>query len=247
MTPLTTHHSPLTTHQLLVRLENVSKIYRMGEVEVPALRSVDLEIEAGEFVTLLGPSGSGKTTLLNLIGGLDTPTAGRIVVRGVDIATFDEDRLTAYRCNTVGFVFQFFNLIPTLTALENVELVAELVDHRRSPEEVLAAVGLAERASHFPSELSGGEQQRVAIARALAKNPDLLLADEPTGNLDYETALQVLRVMRDINRQEGKTVLVVTHNAAIARLADTILRLRSGAIVSRERNEQPAEPEELSW
>jgi len=234
-------------NSVLVQLEGVSKTYRLGAVEVQALRGIELAIRAGEFVVLLGPSGSGKTTLLNIVGGLDTPTAGHVRVRDVDIATFDEARLTAYRRDTVGFIFQFFNLIPTLTALENVELVAELVDHRRPAREVLAAVGLGERADHFPSELSGGEQQRVAIARALAKNPDLLLADEPTGNLDYETALQVLRVMKDINEKEGKTILIVTHNSAIAQMAHTVLRLRSGVIVEQRRNERPVEPEALRW
>jgi len=236
-----------STDSPLVRLERVSKVYLMGAVEVPALREVSLSIGEGEFAVLLGPSGSGKTTLLNLVGGLDRPTAGRVFVRGEDISAYDEDRRTAYRRERVGFVFQFFNLIPTLTALENVELVAELVGRKGEAQRCLEQVGLADRANHFPSELSGGEQQRVAIARALVKEPDLLLADEPTGNLDYETALRVLRVMRDINREDGKTVLVVTHNSAIARMADVVIRLRSGEVAETLRNEHPLEPEELRW
>jgi putative ABC transport system ATP-binding protein len=231
----------------LVHLNHVAKSYTMGEVVVHALRDVTLDIQAGEFVVLLGPSGSGKTTLLNVVGGLDTPTSGRVLVRGEDIAKFNEDQLTAYRRQTVGFIFQFFNLIPTLTALENVELVAELVDKRKQALMRLEQVGLGERASHFPSELSGGEQQRVAIARALAKEPDIILGDEPTGNLDYETSLRVLRALRDINRLQNKTMLIVTHNNALAQMADTIIRLRSGQVVEVRRNDSPLEPEELQW
>lgn len=219
----------------------------MGEVTVHALREVSLGIEAGDFVVLLGPSGSGKTTLLNLIGGLDVPTSGRVLVRGRDVGSFDEDQRTLYRRNTVGFIFQFFNLIPTLTALENVELVAELVAHRHQARQRLVQVGLGERADHFPSELSGGEQQRVAIARALVKEPDLLLADEPTGNLDYETSLRVLRALRDINIDQGKTVIVVTHNNAMAQMAEVVVRLRSGQVTDISRNESPLPPENLQW
>lgn len=232
---------------LLVHLDGVTKSYQMGEVTVHALREVSLKIEAGDFVVLLGPSGSGKTTLLNLIGGLDVPTTGKVFVRGVDVGSFDEQQRTVYRRDTVGFIFQFFNLIPTLTALENVELVAELVDHRDQARRRLDQVGLGERANHFPSELSGGEQQRVAIARALVKEPELLLADEPTGNLDYETSLRVLRALRDINLDQGKTVIVVTHNNAMAQMADAIIRLRSGTITEVCRNDQPLRPEELQW
>ena len=231
----------------LVHLDHVAKAYTMGEVVVHALRDVTLDIEAGQFVTLLGPSGSGKTTLLNVVGGLDTPTSGRVLVRGEDIATFNEEQLTTYRRQMVGFIFQFFNLIPTLTAQENVELVAELVDKREQAQMRLEQVGLGDRAHHFPSELSGGEQQRVAIARALAKEPELILGDEPTGNLDYETSLRVLRALRDINRQQNKTMLIVTHNNALAQMADTIIRLRSGQVVDVKRNENPLEPEELQW
>jgi putative ABC transport system ATP-binding protein len=219
----------------------------MGEVEVPALHPMDLTIYQGEFIVMLGPSGSGKTTLLNLIGGIDTPTSGRILFRGQDLAQMDEDRLTGYRRDNVGFVFQFFNLVPTLTAREYVEFVAELVHESQSAGEVLESVGLGERADHFPSELSGGEQQRVAIARALVKNPPLLLADEPTGNLDYETGKKVLKLMRDVAVAEGVTVILVTHNSAIADIADRTIHLRSGDITGIDVNHSPVDPEDLKW
>lgn len=228
-------------------LDHVTKSYPMGDVTVHALRDVSLQIAAGDFLVLLGPSGSGKTTLLNLIGGLDVPTSGRVFVQGQDIGMLDEESRTLYRRNAVGFVFQFFNLIPTLTALENVELVAELAGRREQARRHLEQVGLGDRSNHFPSELSGGEQQRVAIARALAKEPSLLLADEPTGNLDYETSLRVLRALRDINQQQKKTVIVVTHNTALAQMADTIVRLRSGEVAQISRNKSPLSPEELQW
>lgn len=231
----------------IIRLEGAAKSYMMGEVEVIALHPMNLVIYEGEFIVMLGPSGSGKTTLLNLIGGIDTPTSGKICFKGVDLAEMDEDELTAYRRDNVGFVFQFFNLVPTLTARENIEFVAELVKEPRSTDEVLISVGLAERADHFPSELSGGEQQRVAIARALVKNPPLLLADEPTGNLDYETGKKVLKLMRDIARLEGVTVILVTHNSAIASMADRVIHLRSGDITSIDVNPNPIDPEELKW
>ena len=236
----------------LIQLHAVTKRYRMGEVDVHALRGLDLEIPAGQFVVLLGPSGSGKTTTLNLIGGLDRPTEGRIVVDGDDITRYDDRRLTAYRARRVGFVFQFFNLIPTLMAAENVAFALELTTRdrqavRRRTEEVLALVGLAERAGHFPAQLSGGEQQRVAIARALANRPAILLADEPTGNLDVETGRQVLRALRDLNRREGVTVVLVTHNTAIAPLADRVVRLHNGTVAADALNSHPAEPETLNW
>jgi len=231
----------------LLRLEQVSKTYQMGEVEVVALRRVDLEIAAGEFVVVLGPSGSGKTTLLNLIGGIDTPTAGTTTVAGERLSGMTEDELTVYRRRYVGFIFQFYNLIPTLTALENVELVEELVGRGRGSRRVLEEVGLGERAHHFPSELSGGEQQRVAIARALVKDPQVLLADEPTGNLDMETGRQILALMRRINREQGRTVLVVTHNSAIAQIADRTLHLRSGEVVESRANPSPLDPSLLEW
>lgn len=231
----------------IIRLEAASKAYRMGEVEVVALHPMNLTIYEGEFIVMLGPSGSGKTTLLNLIGGIDTPTSGRILFRGEDLAGMDEDGLTEYRRNNVGFVFQFFNLVPTLTAEENIEFVAELVSDARSPMEVLEAVGLEDRGDHFPSELSGGEQQRVAIARALVKNPPILLADEPTGNLDYETGKRVLKLMRDLARSERVTVILVTHNSAIADIADRTIHLRSGDITSIYVNTNPVDPEDLKW
>ena len=231
----------------LMRLEGVSKVYQMGEVEVVALRQVDLEIGAGEFVVVLGPSGSGKTTLLNLIGGIDSPTHGTVSVAGERLSGMSEEELTRYRRRYVGFIFQFFNLIPTLTALENVELVEELVADGRGSRRVLEEVGLGERADHFPSELSGGEQQRVAIARALVKNPQVLLADEPTGNLDMETGRGILALMRRINREQGRTVLVVSHNSAIAQIADRTLHLRSGEVVETRANPSPLDPQLLEW
>ena len=232
-----------------VRLEGIHKTYGRGDVAVHALRGIDVEIPAGELVVVLGPSGSGKTTLLNLVGGIETPTAGRIVVAGRDITQLDERALTAYRRSEVGFVFQFFNLVPTLTALENIALVAELVGER-DPETALAAlreVGLADRADHFPAALSGGEQQRVAIARALVKRPSLLLADEPTGSLDLETGRQVLVALRTATRSRGHTAFLVTHNSAIARMADRVLRMGSGEIVENLRQSSPLAPQEVSW
>ncbi|MBP6963662.1 MAG: ABC transporter ATP-binding protein [Armatimonadetes bacterium] len=219
----------------------------MGAVSVPALHPADLTVRRGEFVVMLGPSGSGKTTLLNLIGGIDRPTSGRVLFKGRDITHMSEDEITEYRRTSVGFVFQFFNLISTLTARENVEFVSELVDSPANVMEVLAEVGLGERGDHFPSELSGGEQQRVAIARALVKNPTLLLADEPTGNLDYETAKLILKLMRNVNRARGITVVLVTHNAAIGEVADRIVKLHSGEIVSVEENAEPLDPGDLRW
>jgi len=231
----------------LIELHGAAKTYMMGKVAVPALKPTDLTINAGELIVMLGPSGSGKTTILNLIGGIDRPTSGNILFRGEDLCRMTEDEITEYRRTSVGFVFQFFNLFPTLTARENVELVAELVEHPADPMEVLGEVGLAERANHFPSELSGGEQQRVAIARALVKNPPLLLADEVTGNLDYETGKLILKLMREVNRLRGITVVAVTHNSAIGGIADRTIYLRSGEITSIEENPAPLDPEELRW
>ncbi len=229
-----------------VLLRGVGKTYGTGHARVHALREVDLEVPRGEFVVLLGPSGSGKTTLLNLIGGIEPATEGEVA--GVDISRLGEDARTAYRRDTVGFVFQFFNLVPSLTALENVRLVAELTGRgdRARAEAALAAVGLAERGGHFPAQLSGGEQQRVAIARAIAKDPALLLCDEPTGALDLETGRGVLRVLQDLNR-EGRTVLVVTHNAAIAAIAHRVVRMRSGRVVEVTTNAAPVGADEVTW
>jgi putative ABC transport system ATP-binding protein len=231
-----------------VLLRGAGKTYGTGHAAVHALREADLEVKQGEFAVLLGPSGSGKTTLLNLIGGIEPATEGEVVAGGRDISRLGEDGRTAYRRDTVGFVFQFFNLVPSLTALENVRLVAELTGRgdRERAEAALAAVGLAERAGHFPAQLSGGEQQRVAIARAIAKDPALLLCDEPTGALDLETGRGVLRVLKDLNA-EGRTVLVVTHNAAIAAIAHRVVRMRSGRIVEVTANDAPAGADEVTW
>ncbi len=232
---------------LALQLENVSRSYQMGLVEVKALTGVTLDITRGEFIVILGPSGSGKTTLLNLVGGIDSPNSGKITADGTEITALDEKGLTDYRRNHIGFVFQFFNLIPTLTARENVEFAAELVKEPRDPLEVLELVGLRERADHFPSELSGGEQQRVAIARALAKDPPILLCDEPTGELDFETGKHILSAMRMINEINHKTVLLVTHNTAIGGIAHRVIRLRSGEVVEDRLNESPIDPQELRW
>jgi putative ABC transport system ATP-binding protein len=225
----------------------LTKIYRMGEVEVPALRTVDLEIFQGEFIVLLGPSGSGKSTLLNILGGLDVPSSGEAYWRDHNLVDADEAALTRYRREHVGFVFQFYNLIPSLTACENVALVTDMVPNPMSPEEALTLVGLSHRLEHFPSQLSGGEQQRVAIARAIAKRPDVLLCDEPTGALDYPTGKLVLEVLARINHELGTTVVVITHNAAIAGLADRVLRLANGRIVDIEVHTHKLTPEEIHW
>jgi putative ABC transport system ATP-binding protein len=233
--------------QRILQLEDVSRVYWVGAGEVKALKGVTLSVARGEFIVILGPSGSGKTTLLNLIGGMDSPSSGRIIVDGVDISAMDDKGLTDYRRRNIGFVFQFFNLIPTLTARENVELAAELVKDPRDTMEMLEMVGLRERADHYPSELSGGEQQRLAIARALVKDPPILLCDEPTGELDFETGKHILSKLRTINKEDHKTVLLVTHNTAIGDMADRVLRLRSGEIVEVRPNQHPLDPLELKW
>lgn len=225
----------------------LTKTYHMGEVEIPALRGVNLEIYAGEFVVLLGPSGSGKSTLLNILGGLDTPTSGEARWRDHDLATANERELTSYRREHVGFVFQFYNLISSLTVRENVALVTDIATNPLTPEAALQLVGLEQRMNHFPSQLSGGEQQRVAIARAIAKRPDVLLCDEPTGALDYQTGKVVLDVIARINNELGTTAIVITHNAAISGMADRIMRLANGQIVSVEENQHKLTPAELSW
>lgn len=232
---------------IVLKLEDVSRSYQMGQVEVRALTSVSLDITRGEFIVILGPSGSGKTTLLNLVGGIDSPTSGKITVDGIELSALNDKGLTEYRRNHIGFVFQFFNLIPTLTARENVEFAAELVEEPRAPLEVLEVVGLKERADHYPSELSGGEQQRVAIARALVKDPPILLCDEPTGELDFETGKHILSAMKMINEVNCKTVLLVTHNTAIGDIAHRVIRLRSGEITEDRRNTAPTDPQELRW
>jgi putative ABC transport system ATP-binding protein len=233
--------------EVVFRAEGLSKVYRVGDVEVHALREVDLELCRGQLAVILGPSGSGKSTLLHILGGLDVPTRGRVRFLGHDLTVDDERVLTAFRREHVGFVFQFYNLIPSLTALENVALVTEVSPHPMAPSEALALVGLADRLHHFPAQLSGGEQQRVAIARAVAKRPDVLLCDEPTGALDFETGLKVLEVLAHANRELGTTTAVITHNAAIAGMADRVIRMRSGRIVESRRNERRLAPAELSW
>ena len=238
---------PDPTSDPVVSLRGVRKTYGEGEVAVHALRGVDLEIQPEEFVVLLGPSGSGKTTLLNLIGGIEPASEGEIVVGGSDVTELDEEGRTRFRRETVGFVFQFFNLIPTLTALENVELVAELSGGGERAPEMLQRVGLGDRMDHFPAQLSGGEQQRVAVARALAGGPRVLLGDEPTGALDLETGRTVLGLLHELSHELHQTVLLVTHNAAIGRMADRVLRMRDGRIVGDERNEAPAPAERLEW
>ncbi len=231
----------------LLRLEAVSKTFHMGEVSVDALLAVSCEIYEGEFLVVVGPSGSGKTTLLNAVGGLDTVSAGEVWYRDRLLSSFTAAELTRYRRDTVGFVFQFYNLVPNLTARENVMVATEISRRPMDVDEALRLVGLEERRDHFPAQMSGGEQQRVAIARAVAKDPDLLLCDEPTGALDFTTGKRILRLLVDLKRQLGKTVIVITHNAAIARAADRMIRLRSGQIVETTVNPQPVPPEEIVW
>ena len=233
----------------LIVFEEVCKTYPMGELEVRALRDVNLAIKEGELIVILGPSGSGKTTLLNLIGGMDTVTSGKLVINGQDISGLQSKELTDYRRTQIGFIFQFFNLIPTLTALENVEFALELVesDTREKSMRALESVRLEDRADHFPSQLSGGEQQRVAIARAICKSPPILLCDEPTGELDFETGKKVLKVMQDINRDNKQTIIVVTHNSAIAEMSDRTVRLHSGEVSEITEIANPKDAEELVW
>ena len=225
----------------------ITKVYRMGEGEVHALRGVDLDLYEGEFIVLLGPSGSGKSTLLNILGGLDVPTAGTVSYRGKDLTSDDDALLTSYRRNHVGFVFQFYNLIPSLTARENVALVTEIAKNPMVPKDALELVGLGHRLDHFPAQLSGGEQQRVAIARAVSKQPDVLLCDEPTGALDIQTGIIVLEVIQRVNQELGTTTAVITHNAAIAGMADRVVHVSDGRITSVDRNTQKIPPSELRW
>jgi len=242
-----TRGADLARKDPVFHIHGVTKIYRMGEVEVNALRGVDLDLYAGEFVVVLGPSGSGKSTLLNILGGLDVPTAGEVRYLDHQLTGAGDAALTRFRREHVGFVFQFYNLIPSLTALENVALVTEIADRPMDPAEALRMVDLGERLNHFPSQLSGGEQQRVAIARAVAKRPDILLCDEPTGALDYPTGRLVLDVLDRINRELGTIALVITHNAAIAGMAHRVVRVGSGRIVEIARNERRLSPSDLSW
>ena len=229
------------------KAQAVTKIYRMGEVEVHALRGIDLELRESEFTVLLGPSGSGKSTLLNILGGLDVPTGGQVFYRGGELTAADDRQLTRYRRDHVGFVFQFYNLIPSLTARENVALVTEIAPDPLLPERALELVDLADRLDHFPSQLSGGEQQRVAIARAIAKQPDVLLCDEPTGALDIRTGVVVLEAIERVNRELGTTTAVITHNAAISQMADRVISLADGRIASESRTSEKLGPRDLHW
>jgi putative ABC transport system ATP-binding protein len=237
----------LTTTESVLVARDLTKVYRMGEVDVHALRGVDIELYKGEFIVLLGPSGSGKSTLLNILGGLDVPSSGSVQYRDHDLTRADEHALTEFRRQHVGFVFQFYNLIPSLTARENVALVTEIAEQPITPEEALELVGLGERMNHFPSQLSGGEQQRVAIARAIAKQPDLLMCDEPTGALDVQTGRLVLQVIARVNRELGTTTAIITHNAPIAAMADRVLTLTDGRVQSQVKNQRKIEASELNW
>jgi len=239
--------APGADASVLMSLENVSRTFVMGEVEVVALRDISLQIKAGEILVILGPSGSGKSTLLNIVGGMDRPSTGRVIYQGEDLSRVSDSRLGRFRRHEVGFVFQFYNLIPDLTARENVEIAASLVKNPAVVDQVLEEVGLRDRADHFPSQLSGGEQQRVSIARAMVKNPRLLLCDEPTGALDHQTGSLVLSLLADISRARGSAVVIVTHNTAIGDMADRVIRMRSGVLVEITQNPEPLSPERISW
>ena len=231
----------------IIKFEHVKKEYKMGEVTIKALSDVDFEIEKGEICVILGPSGAGKTTLLNLLGGMDNASGGTITVDGENVTAYSKKRLTEYRRRDIGFVFQFYNLIPNLTAVENVQLAAHLVKDSMPADEALSLVELSDRMKNFPSQLSGGEQQRVSIARALAKKPKLLLCDEPTGALDYETGKSILKLLFDMSRNNGMTVLIITHNTAISEMADRVIKLKNGKVTSVRMNESPKSPELIEW
>ncbi len=230
-----------------VVLEDVKKIYRMGEIEIKAADGISFEIEKGEFVVVVGASGAGKTTVLNILGGMDTASSGHVIVDGKDIAEYSQRQLTAYRRDEIGFVFQFYNLISNLTALENVEMALQICKEPMDAKMVMEDVGLSKRLNNFPAQLSGGEQQRVSIARALAKNPKLLLCDEPTGALDYNTGKAILKLLQDTCRQKGMTVILITHNSAIAPMADRIIKLKNGAVSEMKVNENPIPVETIEW
>ncbi|NLL52667.1 MAG: ABC transporter ATP-binding protein [Peptococcaceae bacterium] len=231
----------------LIRAINLSKTYQMGEVEVKALKEVSFEIYENEFIVILGPSGSGKSTLLNMVGGMDQASSGELYYKDLALHKAEPKQLTYYRRDAVGFVFQFYNLIPNLNALENVSLAAEIAKNPFEPHTILSQVGLNERATHFPSQLSGGEQQRVALARAIVKNPDLLLCDEPTGALDSQTSVQVLKILKDFHENYRKTVMIITHNAGVAVIADRVFHIKDGGISKIEINHNPLPPEKVSW
>jgi len=240
-------HSEHGDRKVIYRIDGVSKSYLMGEVEVAALRNVSATIHSAELLVILGASGSGKSTLLNILGGLDVPSSGTVMYRNWDMTHASETELTQFRRKSVGFVFQFYNIIPSLTALENVRLVTDIAENAMDPKDAMALVGLAERMHHFPSQMSGGEQQRVAIARAIAKNPDVLLCDEPTGALDFTTGLMVLDVIEKVHKELDTTVALITHNASIADMADKVFRMRSGEIIEVAENTVRKAPSELSW
>jgi peptide ABC transporter ATPase len=231
----------------IAKFENVTKIYTSGEHELYALDGVDLKLDEGKFIVILGPSGAGKSTLLNMLGGLDSPTSGKIIVSGKDISTLSQNELADYRAKTIGFVFQFYNLIPTLTVYENVALVSEIAPDAMNAKEMLREVGLLDHLKNFPSELSGGEQQRVSIARALAKNPKIILCDEPTGALDSGTGIMVLKLLLSMAKTYGKTIVVVTHNQNIAKIADVIVHVKNGKITSYEEQNKPMSVDEVEW
>lgn len=230
-----------------VKLDKVSKIYKMGEVEIRAVDNISFEISKGEFVVVVGPSGAGKTTVLNILGGMDTATKGNVFVDGSNIAKYNSHQLTAYRRDDIGFVFQFYNLVPNLTALENVELAMQICKNPLDAKKVLCEVGLEDRMGNFPAQLSGGEQQRVSIARALAKNPKLLLCDEPTGALDYQTGKAILKLLQDMCREKGMTVIVITHNSALTPMADRVIHIKNGTVSAMELNTDPMPVEEIEW
>ena len=230
-----------------VEFKNVGKVYKMGEVSINALHDATFTIERGELVVIVGPSGAGKTTLLNILGGMDTLTSGQVFLDGQEISAFNKRQLTNYRRNDVGFVFQFYNLIGNLTALENVEMANQISKAPLNAEDVLKSVGLEQRMKNFPSQLSGGEQQRVAIARALAKNPKLLLCDEPTGALDYQTGKAILKLLQDTGRENGMTVVIITHNSALTAMADRVIRVKNGTVISETKNPEPQNIAEIEW
>lgn len=245
--PSTSVRSYTQSSPVIFHVEGITKVYRMGDVEVHALRSIDLDLYESEFVVLLGPSGSGKSTLLNILGGLDVPSSGHFYFRNQNLTHANDATLTRFRRDSVGFIFQFYNLIPSLTARENVALVTEISRHPMKPEQALDLVGLRDRMDHFPAQLSGGEQQRVAIARAIAKRPEVLLCDEPTGALDFQTGKIVLEALAQVNQELGTTTAVITHNAGIAGMADRVITMRSGEITQIQSNEHKLAPAELEW
>ena len=230
-----------------VKLKNVTKIYQMGEVQIRAVDGIDFSIDKGEFVVVVGPIGAGKTTVLNILGGMDKASGGEVLVDGKDIAGYSQKQLTGYRRNDIGFVFQFYNLVPNLTALENVELALQISRNPLDAKTVMQEVGLGDRLNNFPAQLSGGEQQRVSIARALAKNPKLLLCDEPTGALDYQTGKAILKLLQDMCRERGMTVIVITHNSALTPMADRVIRIKNGKVSEMYRNEHPVSVETIEW